>query len=346
MELDQLFAVKDFPTAKITIPCFDSQGGETPSSDNHHHPGGSDNAPQHQQEQEASSNNKKDSDPRQDGEESCSSSSKMIHLEIGSSSSASTDFDLTGQVLWPISLLLGHYLASTAVQRHLSSSNGIVVELGAGGTGVPGLVAAHAPPRQVVLTDGNASVLPLLQDNVERHSFGGGGDVPVVQVSCQELIWGDRMQLQNLRDQLLGPVSMVVAADVVQWPSVLEPLLWTVQALLFRRPPNKEDNSCDGGGAGVFVLGLVTRAESTVSLFFQLAKSLGFSWRRIPRRDYLVDGQLPGSCHERGGPLDLYELKLKEESSTVVPFLWQVDEQDQRDTTLGTSYEHTLSHPC
>ena len=269
----------------------------------------------------------------------------MIHLEIGSSSSACTDFDLTGQVLWPISLLLGHYLASTAVQRHLSSSNGIVVELGAGGTGVPGLVAAHAPPRQVVLTDGNASVLPLLQDNVERHSFGGGG-VPVVQVSCQELIWGDCTQLQNLRDQLLGPVSMVVAADVVQWPSVLEPLLWTIQALLLRSP-NKEDKSCCD--AGVFVLGLVTRAESTVSLFFQLAKSLGFSWRRIPRRDYLVDGQLPESCHERGGPLDLYELKLEEESSTVVPFLWQVDKQDPenpRDTTLGTSYEHTLSRPC
>ena len=378
MDLNQLFTVKEFPTVKISIPCCGNAENGVGSA-----------AAKQLSSARGSSQTAKDERALADDEDRHEDDNQNyknnnICLWIGSSQAASTDFDLTGQVMWPVSILLGHYLASqsTVMQTekscHSSNNGSIVVELGAGGTGVPGLVAAHtANVRQVILTDGNESIMPLLQVNIDRHSFHHGGDGDhqkwKTTVSCQELVWGDRKQLLQLKEQLLGPVDMVVAADVVQWPSVLEPLLWTVHALLFRpfstttTTTREADESFDtnsklshgtmGSGnnatttttcRGRFVLGLVTRASSTVETFFLLADQLGFQWRKIPRTDYLQNGEIPLSCREKGGPMDIYELKLKENGShTDLPLLLQeCDNDDDCDTTFGRSYEHTLSRPC
>ena len=71
--------------------------------------------------------------------------------------SASTDHDLTGQVVWPVSVVLARFVAS----RGAALAGKRVVELGAG-TGLAGLAAARAGAARVTLTDGSDVVLRLL----------------------------------------------------------------------------------------------------------------------------------------------------------------------------------------
>eukprot|EP00978_Attheya_sp_CCMP212_P037655 scaffold179507_cov31-Attheya_sp.AAC.1 len=52
-----------------------------------------------------------------------------LRLDLAWSESASIDFDLTGQILWPVSVLMGHYLASPSGRALIDGNN--VVDLGA-----------------------------------------------------------------------------------------------------------------------------------------------------------------------------------------------------------------------
>lgn len=348
MDLDLLFAIKDFPTREVRIPCF-SPSDEKESKDT------TTTTPTSSTESDTTTTTSTSSTDLDSGTERGREQAELV-VHIGSSRAASTDYDLTGQILWPVSVLLGHYLASQCfveLQVVSPSSTMVVVELGAGGTGLPGLVVAHRAAIltakntvQVILTDGNPSVLELLQSNVDRQNFS---QQEKLQVSSQELVWGDRKQLLQLKERLLGPVDVIVAADVVQWPSVLEPLLWTVQAILHFH--HDEDNI----SRGKFLLGLVSRAASTVELFFHLAEKLGFVWNVVPRIDYLYNGTLPPPCQEAAGrPIDLYELTLKPREcnhssarDACEPFLLQNNSKlNDLDTTLGSSFANTLSRPC
>ena len=70
--------------------------------------------------------------------------------------SASTDFDLTGQIVWPVSVLLARYVVDRvrpAGQR--------VLELGSG-CGLSGLAASSCGAASVTLSDGNDVVLSLV----------------------------------------------------------------------------------------------------------------------------------------------------------------------------------------
>ncbi|CAM9125419.1 unnamed protein product [Phaeothamnion confervicola] len=83
-----------------------------------------------------------------------------------------TDFDLTGQVIWPISVYMGWFVARN---RSLFAGKR-VVELGAG-CGLSGLVASQFAAA-TALTDGNDVVLRLLERNAEaqRGRFRCGRD--------------------------------------------------------------------------------------------------------------------------------------------------------------------------
>lgn len=245
-------------------------------------------------------------------------------LQVWSTNQATTDYDLTGQILWPVCILLSHYVANASKQLAGKS----VVELGAGGTGLPSLVAAHFADC-VFATDGNGDVvLDLLKKNVEnfrqRHRSSS--------LEARMLLWGNVNQLQELMNSI-GTVDVVLAADVVQWPAVIEPLLHTVKALLWSsKSPHP-----------VFILGIVNRASYTYDMFFRLAQELGFEIRLVPVDDYLVDGIVPEPCQEFGGPkTEILELTLKDRSN--VPLLLQVDETV--DMTKGSEFRHTSALPC
>jgi len=249
-----------------------------------------------------------------------------ITIELSYSSAASTDFDLTGQILWPVSILLGHYLASSVGQSRIKSRN--VVELGAG-TGLPGLVAANFATK-VVLTDGNEVVLDLLDRNVSQFRSNKRNHC---SIKTGQLVWGNRSHLNRLL-KTMERVDVVVAADVVQWPAVVEPLLHTVKALLWNSKAERP----------VFILGIVNRAAMTYDLFFRLAKELGFQYQHVECDAFVPGGVAPESCREFGGRVtEIYEVALVERS--IVPVLFQQG-HESKDMTVGRSFENTANLPC
>ena len=243
-----------------------------------------------------------------------------LQLTVACSQAATTDYDLTGQLIWPVSVLLSHYLASSRGRQLVHKRN--VVEMGAG-CGLAGLVASHVGAHQVILTDGNEIVLDLLRQNCQS----------TVNVKTLKLIWGDRENLSTvLRD--MTHVDVVIAADVVQWPAVVEPLLHSVKALLWT-------SECE---TPTLVLGIVNRAQSTYDMFFELAAKLGFSYRRVPHDNFLK--VLPKSCQEYGGRVtEVWEVELVDRSQE--PVLLQADNgENTSDPTLGSAYQNTSYLPC
>ena len=132
---------------------------------------------------------------------------------------ASTDHDLTGQVVWPVSVALARFVAA-----RLDSLKGRrVVEVGAG-TALAGLAAARSDAASVVLTDGSDVIMQLLERALASSNVTATLKAPT---SAQKLLWGDRASFDGL-----GGCDVVLGADVVCWPRLVEPLLQTVRALL------------------------------------------------------------------------------------------------------------------
>jgi len=294
--LDDLFINKEYSTVSITLPCYQSSAVIDPHN------------------------------------ESELGNQGILTLNIASSASASTDHDLTGQILWPVSVLLAHYLASKRGQGLTQGSN--IVELGAG-CGLPGLTATHYA-KEVILTDGNETVMDLLEQNCasfmeqsanhdDRSSLSS-----TKRVSACTLIWGNVQDIYKIKHQMTS-VDVVIAADVVQWPAVVEPFLHSIKALLW-------DSTCE---RPICVLGLVDRATSTTQQFFQCAKELGFSCDKVDYALYLRNGEVPNACAEFGGRrVEIYELDLI--SRAHPPILLN---EMAKDVIVGKKFEHTSSLP-
>lgn len=312
MDLDLLFTNTDYTTITITIPCHRQATKEIDlsSSDGDKVTNvriGNSN------DRNDNNNNNQESLMHQDEKNA------YITLDLDCSQAASTDYDLTGQILWPVSVLLSHYMAS---ERGSSLVRGrTVVELGAG-CGLPGMVAAHFADR-VLLTDGNDVVMDLLARNANKNVTG--------RLTTSTFLWGRQDDLARILDEMNGNVDVVIAADVVQWPAVVEPLLHTAKALLWESRAEQP----------TFVLGIVNRAQSTYDLFFKLARELGFSWKQVAAEDFLKNGLIPKSCQEFGGrSTELFEVELIDRS--VEPLL----HDKTQDLTMGKDFENTSFFPC
>lgn len=280
-----------------------------------------------------------------------------LSVDVWCSPQATTDYYLTGQILWPVSILTSHYMAHLASKGLLRDKS--IVELGSGGTALPSIVAAKQGfARHVLATDGNeGAVWELLQKNVDYYNdnpcrgkteSNAAHEISstVSNLSAQRLVWGDRSQVRQVLHQL-PHIHVVVAADVVQWPAVVEPLLHTVKALLWGQTVKQRDDEHDG--YPVFVLGLVNRASSTTELFFEWARKLGFLVRAISAREFLKDGIVPASCQEHGGRVtEIYELQLAPRNDCDPPLLLAAAQPDEAlsNMTTGSGFEHTSSLPC
>jgi predicted nicotinamide N-methyase len=335
LNLDQLFTITDYRTQTIHIPYYDpDEDGDALDL-------------QHVTTTTAQED--------QQSIDSCSPHKKSLSLTLCASPAATTDVDLTGQIVWPVSILLSHYLASARGGRRVEQ--GHVVELGAG-TGLPGLVAAHCGADQVVVTDGNDLVVDLLQRNIVTASqchtdtnvskndiLSTASSQNTLPIQATPLMWGNVQQVRDVLTRLRNRVDVVLAADVVQWPAVLEPLLHTVKALMWRRhdsnneinilPPKSDKDA-------VFLLGIVNRANDIYQEFLNKAQALGFIWKSIPPDTFLKDGVVPPSCREFGGRVvEIIELKLVNDSQA--PVLLQ---PHAHDIIVGTEYSSTALLPC
>ena len=232
-------------------------------------------------------------------------------------------------------VLLSHYLASTRGTSLLSGKN--VVELGSG-VGLPGFVASEFA-NKVLLTDGNDFVVDsILNRSVSFYNTNMSDSILVQSssshcknnISVQKFIWGDKEQLKEILEDF-GTVDVIVAADVVQWPSVLEPFLHSCKALLWK------------SSKPLLVLGLVQRAQSTYREFFKVANQLGFVWERVSYEIFLPGGVLPEACQEYGvGKPEIYELQLASRLNS--PILLN-DVEDQSTSVTGIKYQFS-SLPC
>ncbi|KAG2767461.1 hypothetical protein JG687_00012120 [Phytophthora cactorum] len=189
----------------------------------------------------------------------------VVKQKLLCSHAASTDHDLTGQVVWPVSAFLAWYLV--AHREEIAGKN--VVELGSG-AGLSGLIASQFAAH-TALTDGNDIVLELLEENAESNADSS-------KVQALPLLWGDHKSVEAFERAFPYPVDVLIGADVVCWPILVKPILQTIKYLLLRSRNPLETKFC---------CGFVCRAQSTEDLFFKEAVAFGFRFERIPGDAFL-----------------------------------------------------------
>ena len=218
---------------------------------------------------------------------------------------ASTDHDLTGQVVWPVSVALARFVAA-----RLDSVKGRrVVEVGAG-TALAGLAAARSDAVSVVLTDGSDVIIRLLERALASSNVTATLKAPI---SARKLLWGDRASFDGI-----GCCDVVLGADVVCWPRLVEPLLQTVRALL------------RGSADGVFYCGFVSRSQLTERLFFEQSKRFGFDIREHTLESFLPD-PVPEACRSNM-ELRVLELRLRDDARRA-PDVFASDDPAHADAT-------------
>ena len=115
-------------------------------------------------------------------------------------------------------LLAAHpgQLTSAGLQGHN------VLELGSGG-GVGGILAKMLGAENMVMTDGDAEVVDLLQKNVVENA---------IEASVHSLWWGDQESMQQFTTDFPEKFNRLIAGDVLYKQSLLELFFTTVAALL------------------------------------------------------------------------------------------------------------------
>ncbi|KAL0586285.1 hypothetical protein ABG067_004134 [Albugo candida] len=189
----------------------------------------------------------------------------LIQQKVLCSLAASTDHDLTGQVVWPVSIFLSWYLIS---QRDFLKDK-TVLELGAG-VGLSGLVASHFADK-VYLTDGSEVVLDLLEKNVGISGRSNNCTVSILR-------WGDHDSIQAFEQQKSSGVDVLIGADVVCWPSYIQPLLETVKYFLLKSSAPFQSK---------FLCGFVCRAKSIEDSLFQQAQATGLAFEEVQPDTFL-----------------------------------------------------------
>ena len=166
---------------------------------------------------------------------------------------ASTDFDLTGQVVWPAAVFLAEYISDHPGLVHEKTC----LEVGSG-AGVLGLFASTLA-RKVVLTDGQDVVMDLLRSNLQ---FAKGA------VAGCKLDWTDPDPVSTLVSAgLESQFEVILGADVVHWPTLLLPLVTTVDRLL--------------APTGVFLLGYTLRSLTTFDSLRSLCEETGLAMEEL-----------------------------------------------------------------
>ncbi|KAJ8751401.1 hypothetical protein K2173_016604 [Erythroxylum novogranatense] len=173
-------------------------------------------------------------------------------LQLFCLQSASTDFDLTGQLVWPGAMLMNDYLSKNAEMLKGCS----IIELGSG-VGVTGILCSRFC-NQVVLTDHNEEVLKILKKNIELHASSEN----CAELVAEKLEWGNSDHINHIVQKYSEGFDLILGADIyiliVSFPFQqlsIPPLFNTVEQLLRLR-----------GGKCKFILAYVSRAKTMDSL--------------------------------------------------------------------------------
>ncbi|XP_024030456.1 protein N-lysine methyltransferase METTL21A [Morus notabilis] len=201
-------------------------------------------------------------------------------IELLCLQSASTDFDLTGQLVWPGAMLLNDYLSKNADLLKGCS----VIELGSG-VGITGILCSRFC-RQVVLTDHNEEVLKILKKNVELHSSSENYNC-CAGLAVEKLEWGHSEEICRILENYSGGFDLILGADICFQQSSVPLLFDTVEKLLRVR----------GRGQCKFILAYVSRAKIMDSMVVNDAKLHGLQINDVVGTRRIV-GNLEGVIFE------------------------------------------------
>lgn len=140
--------------------------------------------------------------------------------------SASTDYDLTGQLVWPGAVLMNNYLSTNAEMLAGRS----VIELGSG-VGITGILCSRFC-RKVVLTDHNEEVLEIIKKNIELQSSSGN---PIsAELGAEKLEWGDSNQIREILQKHPKGFDFILGADIYILYVIMILLAGFIAYFLFR----------------------------------------------------------------------------------------------------------------
>ncbi|KQK14971.1 hypothetical protein BRADI_1g19870v3 [Brachypodium distachyon] len=118
---------------------------------------------------------------------------------------ASTDYDLTGQLVWPGAVLMNTYLS-----EHPETVKGCsIIELGSG-IGITGILCSRFC-KEVVLTDHNDEVLEIIKKNVEVQSCSENADAVL---TAEKLEWGNYDHINNIIEKHPSGFDLILGADI------------------------------------------------------------------------------------------------------------------------------------
>lgn len=208
------------------------------------------------------------------------------------SNMSSTDHDLTGQIVWPASILLSWFLHHKIHYENDSFKGKDILELGAG-CGLGGFYLANfGSPDNVSITDGNEIVCRLLKKNQDFLGFSSKsnfeeGTRRKTTVNVVKLLWGLNNEMLSFWENNHNRYpDYIIGADVILWPDQIRSLLYTIRWSLFARL------SVGDGFTPHAYISYVVRANSTTDLVFSTAQQLGLEINIIPRETFV-----PADCH-------------------------------------------------
>ncbi|KAL2652563.1 hypothetical protein R1flu_020691 [Riccia fluitans] len=197
-------------------------------------------------------------------------------IELYCLQSSLTDYDLTGQLVWPGAKLLAEYLLEKANDIKGFS----VIELGAG-LGLTGLLCARLCDH-VVITDYNETILKVTQMNVDHQI--SSGDLSPCKVEVHKLDWSVEDHMVAIKEKY--PQGF----DLTRYQqSCLPPLFSTLRKFLKqqRARPN------------VAFLGYVSRWKSMDEAVCCEATKLDLEIKEVPgTRKEAVSGLYEGWIYE------------------------------------------------
>ncbi len=205
---------------------------------------------------------------------------------------SSTDHDLTGQIVWPASVLLTWFLHHHIHQESNPFESKDILELGAG-CGLAGFyLACHGKTSNVTLTDGNDIVCRLLKKNREflRFSEEISSEFMAIErgprsatVNVRKLLWGVHSEMRSFWENRNHCYpDFLIGADIILWPNQIKPLLYTIRWSLFARL-----STSSGSIVPHAYVSYVIRANSTTELFMKTASEMGLDIDIIPRESFL-----------------------------------------------------------
>lgn len=180
--------------------------------------------------------------------------SHVLHLHC--LQSASTDYDLTGQIVWPGAMLLNNYLSENSGILEGQS----VIELGSG-IGITGILCSRFC-REVVLTDHSDEVLEIINKNIELQS--SSQNQSSAGLTAEKLDWGNNDQISQILHKYPKGFDIILGADICFQQSSVPLLFSTVEKLLL----------CQGGKCR-FILAYVSRAKIMDSMVINEAVKRG-----------------------------------------------------------------------